>query len=165
MTSTNASDSLAPAISVEVERPRQADVVQLLQLGTAFAESLYPPENNFLLDVEELERPGVSVYVARDGGGRAIGMAALVPWGVAVTELKRMFVSPDARGLGVATRLLERMEADARGAGLRQIVLETGTLHTAAQALYVRCGYSSIPQFGQYIGEKYSYCMAKMLSH
>lgn len=155
----------ATALSVTVESPRDDGVVELLDLGTAFAESLYPPENNFLLDVEELERPGVRVYVARDEGGRAIGMAALVPWGVAVTELKRMFVHPDARGRGVATRLLYRMESDARTAGLRQIVLETGTLHVAAQSLYARSGFSPIPQFGQYIGEKYSYCMAKMLSH
>ena len=162
MTITKATDSGA-AISVQTESPRQDDVVELLRLGTAFAQSLYPPENNFLLNVEELARPGATVYVARDGG-HAIGMAALVPWGVAVTELKRMFVHPDARGHGTATRLLERIESDARAAGLRQIVLETGTLHTAAQALYARCGYSPIPQFGQYIGEKYSYCMAKMLS-
>jgi len=152
-------------VSITVETPRQEEVLGLLRLGTEFAESLYPPESNFLLDVDELERPGVSVYVARDEGGHAVGMAALVPWGMAVTELKRMFVHPDARGRGVGAGLLERMEVDARAAGLRQIVLETGTLHTAAQALYTRCGYQPIPQFGQYIGEEYSYCMAKMLSH
>jgi putative acetyltransferase len=163
---TNATDDRALAtISVTVESPRQNEVAELLRLGTEFAESLYPSESNFLLDADELDRPGILVYIARDEGGHAIGMAALVPWGVAVTELKRMVVSPNARGQGVATRLLQRMEADARAAGLRQIVLETGTLHTAAQALYTGCGFSPIPQFGQYIGEKYSYCMAKMLSH
>ncbi|HEV7848478.1 MAG TPA: GNAT family N-acetyltransferase [Mycetocola sp.] len=166
MTSTHARDDRASStVSVTVETPRQPEVIELLRLGTAFAQSLYPPESNFLLDVEELDRPGISVYVARNEGGRAIGMAALVPWGVAVTELKRMFVRDDARGQGVGTRLLERIEADARAAGLRQIVLETGTLHTDAQALYARCGYSAIPQFGQYISEKHSYCMARMLSH
>lgn len=164
MTSLEPTAISAPS-TISVENPRQDGIAQLLKLGTAFAESLYPPESNFLLDVEELDRPGISVYVARDEGGHAIGMAALVPWGVAVTELKRMFVHPDARGRGVARSLLTRMEADARAAGLRQIVLETGTLHTAAQSLYARCGYSPIPQFGQYIGEKHSYCMAKMLSH
>ncbi|WP_354497114.1 GNAT family N-acetyltransferase [Mycetocola sp. 2940] len=156
---------MSRALTIAVESPRRDGIAQLLQLGTAFAESLYPPESNFLLDVAELDRPEISVYVARDEGGHAIGMAALVPWGVAVTELKRMFVHPDARGRGVATSLLARMEADARSAGLRQIVLETGTLHTAAQSLYARCGFSPIPQFGRYIGEKHSYCMAKMLSH
>jgi putative acetyltransferase len=166
MTSTNATEGRASTtISVNVESPRQDEVAELLRLGTAFAQSLYPPESNFLLDVEELDSPEVSVYVARDEGGHAIAMAALVPWGVAVTELKRMFVHPDSRGRGVGTGLLARIESDARAAGLRQIVLETGTLHTAAQSLYARCGYSPIPQFGKYIGEKYSYCMARMLSH
>ncbi|MBG6238845.1 putative acetyltransferase [Mycetocola sp. CAN_C7] len=164
MTTTEPTHTAA-SVSVAVESPRQDEVFTLLRLGTEFAESQYRPENNFLLDTDELERPGVQVYVARSEGGDAVGMAALVPWGMAVTELKRMFVHPDARGRGVAARLLERMEADARAAGLRQIVLETGTLHTAAQSLYLHCGYESIPQFGQYIGEKYSYCMAKMLSH
>lgn len=163
--STSTETAASGSLSFTVESPRQDEILGLLRLGTTFAESLYPPESNFLLDVDELERPGVSVYVARDRGGHAVGMAALVPWGIAVTELKRMFVHPDARGRGVGVGLLERMEADARAAGLRQIVLETGTLHAAAQALYTRCGYQPIPQFGQYIGEKYSYCMAKMLSH
>lgn len=166
MTSARQTETSEPGlVTVSVESPRQDEVFALLSLGTAFAQSLYPPESNFLLDVDELERPGVSVYVARDQGGHAIGMAALVPWGMAVTELKRMFVHPDARGRGIGSRLLDTMESDARAAGLRQIVLETGTLHAAAQALYTRCGYSPIPQFGQYIGEKHSYCMAKMLSH
>jgi putative acetyltransferase len=164
MTSSKPTVTRAPA-TIAVENPRQDGIARLLRLGTAFAESLYPPESTFLLDVEDLDRPWIAVYVARDEGGHAIGMAALVPWGVAVTELKRMFVHPNARGRGVATSLLARMEADARAAGLRQIVLETGTLHTDAQSLYTRCGFSPIPQFGQYIGEKHSYCMAKMLSH
>ncbi|MET1053079.1 MAG: GNAT family N-acetyltransferase [Mycetocola sp.] len=164
MTAAQPMDTAAP-FSVAVENPRQDEVISLLRLGTEYARSLYPPENTFLLDVDELDRQEVRVYVARIEGGRAIGMAALVPWGMAVTEIKRMFVHPDARGRGVGSRLLEQMEADARAAGLRQIVLETGTLHTAAVALYSRNGYESIPQFGQYIGEKYSYCMAKMLSH
>ncbi|GGE92047.1 N-acetyltransferase [Mycetocola zhadangensis] len=149
---------------VSIESPRQPDVVELLALGTAYAEALYPPENTFLLNVDELEQPGVSVYVARDEDGRALGMAALVPWGVAVAELKRMFVRQEARGRGVASNLLTRMEADARAASLRQIVLETGTRHDAAVALYRRSGFAEIPLFGKYIGEPFSVCMAKMLS-
>ena len=152
-----------PTISVEVAR--QQDVVDLLSLGAVYARALYPAENCFLLNVDELEAPGVDVYVARNEGGRALGMAALVPWGTAVTELKRMFVRPEARNQGVASALLARIEVDARANGLRQIVLETGTKHDAAQALYSRHGFVKIPQFGIYIGEPFSVCMAKMLSH
>lgn len=153
------------ALTVSIESARQNDVVELLTLGTAFARELYPPESCFLLNVDELEEPGVDVYVARNEGGQALGMAALVPWGTAVTELKRMFVRPEARGQGVASALLTRIDLDARAAFLRQIVLETGTKHDAAQALYSRHGFVEIPQFGIYIGEPFSVCMAKMLSH
>jgi putative acetyltransferase len=150
-------------VRVAIESPRQPDIVNFLTLGSEYALGLYPPENTFLLNVDELEKPGVDVYVARDEGGHALGMAALVPWGTAITELKRMFVHPDARGRGVASRLLARIEADARAAGLRQIVLETGTEHHVAQTVYRRNGYVEIPLFGIYIGEPYSVGMAKML--
>lgn len=152
-----------PGPRISIESPDQPEVIDLLTLGTTFARSLYPPENTFLLSVPELEEPGVDVYVARDDDGRATGMAALVPWGVAVTELKRMFVRPDARGRGIASHLLLRMEADAQAQAIRQIVLETGTKHDAAVALYRAHGFVEIPQFGTYIGEPYSVCMAKML--
>jgi putative acetyltransferase len=156
-------------VSIAVEPPRQPEVERLLDGSSAYAQSLYPPESNFLLDAATLERPEVTFYVARDGG-RAVGIAALVVDGSGSTdaasaraELKRMFVDPDARGRGVAGALLGRIEADAAARGIREIVLETGDLHHAAQALYTRHGYREIPQFGQYIGEPHSVCFAKNL--
>ncbi|SIN87619.1 GNAT family N-acetyltransferase [Agromyces cerinus] len=150
-------------VTVSIEAPRQPEVERLLDASTAFAQSLYPPESNFLLDVATLERPEVAFYVARDGE-RAVGIAALVAEADASRgELKRMFVDPAARGHGVAAALLERIEADAAARGLVEIVLETGDLHDAAQALYTRHGYREIPQFGQYVGEAHSVCFAKPL--
>jgi putative acetyltransferase len=154
-------------MSVAVEPPRQPEIERLLAGSTTYAQSLgYPPEANFLLDVAQLERPGVRVYVARDESGRALGIAALVDderSGGARGELKRMFVDDAARGSGVAGRLLHAIETDASSRGVRQIVLETGTLHLPAQALYAKHGYRRIPAFGQYVGEPYSVCMAKDL--
>ncbi|MFB6610932.1 GNAT family N-acetyltransferase [Agromyces sp. NPDC056379] len=151
-------------MTVDIEPPRQPEVERLLDASTAFAESLYPPESNFLLDVATLERPEVAFYVARDGG-RAVGIAALVAEADAAHgELKRMFVDPAARGRGVAGALLGRIEADAAARGITGIVLETGDLHDAAQALYTRHGYREIPQFGQYVGEAHSVCFAKSLA-
>jgi len=151
-------------VTVSVEPPRQAEVERLLDASTAFAQSLYPPESNFLLDIATLERAEVAFYVARDGE-RAVGIAALVAEADASRgELKRMFVDQAARGRGVAAALLERIEADAAARGLAEIVLETGDLHDAAQALYTRHGYREIPQFGQYVGEAHSVCFAKPLT-
>ncbi|TFD14234.1 N-acetyltransferase [Cryobacterium sp. TMT1-2-2] len=151
-------------ISISIEQPRQADVEALLAAGTVFAYSLYPVENTFLLSTDELERPGVAVYVARDAHGAACGMAALVPLDSADTaELKRLFVHAEARGHGVAGRLLDRIEADAAGRGIRSLALETGTLQDAAVALYRRRGYEQIDLFGPYVGEELSLCFAKSL--
>jgi putative acetyltransferase len=156
-------------ITIAVEPPRQPEVERLLDGSTAYAQSLYPPESNFLLDIATLERPEVSFYVARDGE-RAVGIAALVIDAEAATdapaargELKRMFVDPAVRGRGVAGALLTRIEADASARGIREIVLETGDLHDAAKVLYTRHGYREIPQFGQYVGEPHSVCFAKPL--
>lgn len=163
----------APSVSVSIEPPRQPEVERLLDGSTAYAQSLYPPESNFLLDIATLERPEVTFYVARDGE-RAVGIAALVVEPAATDsddradgpapargELKRMFVDPSARGRGVAGALLTRIEVDAVSRGISEIVLETGDLHDAAQALYTRHGYREIPQFGQYVGEAHSVCFAK----
>jgi len=148
---------------ITVESPRQAEALALLRLSDAFAESLCPPESNFLLGVDELERPGVVFYVARDELGGAEGIVALVPLGGGTAELKRMFVHPDARGRGVAGLLLDRIETDAAASGIRELRLETGPLHEAALALYRRHGYQPIPRFGQYLGEESSVCFAKRL--
>ena len=75
-----------------------------------------------------------------------------------------MYVREDARGLGVASAMLDRIETDAMIRGIREIVLETGPLHSGALALYRRSGYIEIPNFGQYIGEEFSVCFRKSLT-
>jgi putative acetyltransferase len=157
-------DQLNDPVTIAVEPPRQPEVERLLDGSSAYAQSLYPPESNFLLDIATLERPEVTFYVARDGD-RAVGIAALVAEAHATSgELKRMFVDPTTRGRGVAGSLIARIEADASARGIREIVLETGDLHHAAQALYRRHGFRNIPQFGQYVGEPHSVCFAKSLA-
>lgn len=166
---------MTSAVTVRIEPPRQPEVERLLAGSSEYSYSLgYPPEACFLLDVGQLEQPGIRLFVARDESGAALGIAALVVGGHADDEhaadfagrgeLKRMFVDERARGLGVAGRLLEAVEADAASRGVREIVLETGTRHLPAQALYAKHGYRPVPLFGPYLGEEYSVCMAKALT-
>lgn len=151
-------------VQIAIEPPRTPDVEELLRLGDEFAFSLYPAESCYLLDVGELERPGVTVFVGRDAGGRALGMAALVAKADGMAELKRMFVHEDARGRGLASALMDRLEAAAADAGVRTIQLETGPLQHAAIALYERRGFTRIPNFGPYVGDEFSICYAKSLA-
>ncbi|MFJ9646680.1 GNAT family N-acetyltransferase [Streptomyces sp. NPDC004244] len=79
-------------------------------------------------------------------------------------ELKRMYVIPRARGLGLARRILAELEADARAAGRTRMVLETGDKQPEAIALYLSEGYTMTEKFGYYRDYASSRCMAKSLT-
>ncbi|MFH8990892.1 GNAT family N-acetyltransferase [Streptomyces sp. NPDC017940] len=78
-------------------------------------------------------------------------------------EIKRMYVTPEARGLGLARRILAALEDDAHAAGRHRMVLETGTKQPEAIALYTSSGYSLCPKFGYYRNHELSRCYAKPL--
>ncbi|MCB5167958.1 GNAT family N-acetyltransferase [Streptomyces bambusae] len=79
-------------------------------------------------------------------------------------EIKRMYVVPEARGKGLARRILAELEADARAAGRTRMALETGDQQPEAIALYLSSGYDYCPKFGLYRGYDSSRCMAKPLA-
>lgn len=79
--------------------------------------------------------------------GRAVGCGVLKPLDASTAEIKRMWVAPDARGLGVARRLLEALEGRARQAGMRRVVLDTNRSLLEAQAMYRKSGYHEIGRY------------------
>ncbi|MFJ6569769.1 GNAT family N-acetyltransferase [Streptomyces sp. NPDC091292] len=79
-------------------------------------------------------------------------------------EIKRMYVTPEARGLGLARRILAALESDAREAGRIRMVLETGTMQPEAMALYASSGYTLCEKFGHYRDSNLSRCYAKPLA-
>lgn len=78
-------------------------------------------------------------------------------------ELKRMYVTPEARGLGLARQILAALEEDARAAGRTRMVLETGLKQPEAIALYTSSGYEPCAKFGHYRFDELSRCFAKKL--
>ncbi|MET9363696.1 GNAT family N-acetyltransferase [Streptomyces sp. NPDC006632] len=78
-------------------------------------------------------------------------------------ELKRMYVVPEARGQGLARRILAALEADARAAGRTRMVLETGIKQPEAITLYRSTGYEPCEKFGHYRTYDSSRCFAKRL--
>jgi GNAT superfamily N-acetyltransferase len=78
-------------------------------------------------------------------------------------EVKRMYVAPPARGLGLARRMLAHLEDTARAAGIEVFVLETGMRQPEAIALYASSGYARIPGFGYYRDSPLSRCFGKHL--
>lgn len=151
-------------ITVTVEDPRQPEIEALLRAGDAHALSLYPADSCYMLNLDELVEPGVTVFVARDAQARALGMAALVNRGDSSGELKRLYVDEAGRGQGVATAVMDALEAAARAEGIRTLQLETGPKQLPAIALYERRGYHHIENFGPYVGDEFSVCMEKTLA-
>lgn len=78
-------------------------------------------------------------------------------------EIKRMYVIPERRGLGLSRLLLEEMEQAARFEGAKRVVLHTGSQQVSAVALYEANGYTPIPVYGPYIGLPDSLCFEKPL--
>jgi len=78
-------------------------------------------------------------------------------------ELKRMYVIEQARGLGLARRMLAALEENARTSGRTRMVLETGTKQPEAIALYTSSGYEPCAKFGYYRFHDDSRCFAKAL--
>ena len=79
-------------------------------------------------------------------------------------EIKRVYVTPTARGRGVGHAILLELEAEALALGAKRIVLETGLRQPEAVALYRRQSFDVIPNFGPYVGSPLSLCMAKNAS-
>lgn len=92
-----------------------------------------------------------------------VGCGAIKEIASGVAEVKRMFTLPNHRGTGIAAGVLQELESWARELGLERCVLETGLKQPEAIALYTKCGYMRIPNYGQYAGVSNSVCFEKIL--
>lgn len=108
----------------------------------------YPPEQRHGLALEAIFHPHIRFFVAwLDGEPVGCGGVALFP---EFAEVKRMYVRSSVRGRGVAQAVLGRLEAEAWGAGLPVIRLETGDRQVAAMRAYERAGFRRCGAFGEY---------------
>ncbi|MGP3968706.1 GNAT family N-acetyltransferase [Streptomyces sp. 6N223] len=105
-------------------------------------------------------------YLVAVADGEAAGCVALqpTPEDAATGEVKRMYVTPAARGRGVARALLRAVEGLAREVGYRRLRLATGHRQPAAIALYESAGYARTAPYGRYSAEAGQVlCFAKPL--
>ena len=76
-------------------------------------------------------------------------------------EIKRMFVSPEARGKRLAQLMLLELESWAKELGFSFSVLETLYMQEAAITMYKKTGYVIVDNYVPYVGLKNSICMKK----
>ncbi len=106
----------------------------------------FDPARSISAEAEEL-RPPAGVLLLAALRSEPVGCGALKLHGTEPAEVKRMWVSPSARGLGVGRRLLTELEAYAAGAGIALLRLETNDSLTEAINLYRSAGYAEVEPF------------------
>ncbi|WP_026708744.1 GNAT family N-acetyltransferase [Flavobacterium frigidarium] len=93
----------------------------------------------------------------------AVGCGAFKLYKDEIAEIKRMYVDPQMRGKGIASKILIELENWAREEGYTSAILETGHKFPEAVALYQKNGFVITENYGQYIGVADSICFRKDL--
>ncbi len=137
-------------VEIAVESPDTGDARWCIgsyyaELGVRF-ESGFDPALSRFGDIGEYAEPAGLLLVARLRGD-PIGCGALKFTSPAVTEIKRMWVAPAARGLGLGARMLHTLEDEARRRGAVAVRLDTNRSLAEAIALYRAAGYHEIGAF------------------
>ncbi len=138
------------AIDLRIEPPGSRDArwcldAYVTELAARFETGFDAAKSNSASDAE-LTPPSGYFVVARLDGAPA-GCGALKVTGANIGEIKRMWTAPSARGLGIARRVLDALEAKAAEVGLTTLRLETNATLREAQALYRGSGYREVAPF------------------
>ncbi|SDQ87155.1 GNAT family N-acetyltransferase [Microbacterium sp. cf332] len=124
-----------------------------------------PVESVHALDLTALQHPAVRVYSAWVGDEIA-AVGAFTTFDSDRAEIKSMRVAEAYLGQGIGRAMLEHLEREARGVGIRSLWLETGAGpdFVAARSLYERAGFSYCPPFGDYSPDPLSVFMTRELA-
>lgn len=145
-----------PTVIVE-ERPDSADAMQLIAELDDILTPLYAAESRHGFSVDKLLREGVAFFVIRHDGIPA-GCGGLKLFGTEYAEVKRMYVRPKFRGLGLGRLMLNHLAEYSAKRGVTLLRLETGIHQVEAISLYERYGFQRIPPFGDYREDPVSLC-------
>ena len=138
------------AVEVRAVDPAGSDARQCLR---AYVEELNPrweagfdPSAGVTAEPHELTPPGGCFLIAYLHGD-PVGCGGVKHLAGGPSDIKRMWVSPAARGLGLGRRLLEELEQRVRDSGATVARLETNRVLVEAIALYRSAGYREVPAF------------------
>jgi GNAT superfamily N-acetyltransferase len=135
--------------TITPERPDTADARELIAELEAHLAPRYPSESRHGYAVEKLIAQNVAFFVIRHDGEPA-GCGGVELFGTEYAELKRMYVRPRFRGMGLAKAMLARLARHAEAAGIGLLRLETGIHQHEAIGLYERAGFRQVSPFGAY---------------
>jgi putative acetyltransferase len=136
------------ATVISAERPDSEVAKKLIGELQDHLSGIYPIQSQHGYSVDKMIREGVAFFVIRHEGEPAGcgGIQLYNEYG----ELKRMYVRPAFRGLGLGKQMVEHLAEFARSQRVNCLRLETGIHQAEAIGLYERMGFTKIGPFGPY---------------
>jgi GNAT superfamily N-acetyltransferase len=135
--SVRAADELGPVVLLAGEFEEWVRGRILADYGIDFE---FKSERDLFLDLDGLLEPRARLYIA-EINGEPVGIGGLRPLAADEAEIKRMYVRPSSRGLGVGRAILQRLIDDARALGYTTIRLDSARFMHEAHSLYRRFGF------------------------
>ena len=158
----NSPKSKSTGIEILPVSPHDLAIRKLIGDLDRLQAGLYPEESNHLDSVDTLLQGNVFfVGACLDDRWLGCGGVKVMPGGYG--EIKRLFVSPQARGYGLAKKMVAALENYLREKNIRVVRLETGVLQKEAINLYEQMGYRQVSPFGDYQPDPLSVFMEKTL--
>jgi len=140
---------------VEITRadPASADAQHCLnayfaEIASRFPGGFDPGKGSGVPDHDDFRSPRGCLLVAHRSG-EPIGCGALRTLSPDVGEIKRMWIAPSARGIGLGRRLLAELEAEAKRHRFHTVRLDTNATLDEALNLYRSSGYREIARFNE----------------
>lgn len=143
-------------IRTNAEHPDFIELVKLLDLELAERDGT---EHSFYAQFNTIS--SIKHVVLAYDHDKPLGCGAMKAYEPGTMEIKRMYMLPEARGKGIAAEILTALEVWAKELAITRCILETGHKQPEAIALYKKCGYQLIPNYGQYVAVENSVCFGK----
>jgi putative acetyltransferase len=145
-------------IKTNSTHPHFIQLVKLLDADLAIRDGA---EHSFYAQYNNIATIKHTIVVYQND--KPVSCGAIKEYDATTMEVKRMYTLPEMRGRGLAAQVLTALEAWAKELLYEKCILETGKKQPEAIALYLKCGYQIIANYGQYAGIENSVCFEKML--
>jgi putative acetyltransferase len=119
-------------------------------------------EHSFYSQFNKIDK--IKYAIVAYEGDKPVGCGAIKEYSTDSMEVKRMYVFPEKRGMGIGSIVLDELERWALELKYAKCLLETGKRQPEAIALYKKNQYRIIPNFGQYEHVENSVCFEKILT-
>ena len=143
-------DEQASSVTFRLADPRSEEAIASMmsyfdELEQRFPEG-FDPGDTLVADAASFDEPHGTFLVAW-AHGHAVGCGGVHLLGGDTGEIKRMWIDPEWRGIGLGKALLSALEEHGARLGFTTIRLDTNSVLTTAIRMYETAGYKTIPRY------------------